>query len=193
MQVCRLRSIPLPSSNIPDNMPEVSPGRTGLAPSISLSHGPNRTGPAYRNMQGVPSPEDQRTRHSGLLSSDQRQHARGSCVRVGGPVPAGLRQPVATPRLYSGRASLLRAGVLSASGRAGGNNFIAPSLPGDQAVNTHATRAPAPPYSYSGGEGLVDRTIRLSKGDDRALPGRWGGEAEETGHSEESGQYPDGP
>ena len=31
------------------------------------------------------------------------------------------------------------------------------------------------------------RTIRLSKGDDRALPGLWGDEAEETGHSEESG------
>ena len=37
------------------------------------------------------------------------------------------------------------------------------------------------------GEGLVYRTIRLSKGDDRALPGLWGVEAEETGHSEESG------
>ena len=36
------------------------------------------------------------------------------------------------------------------------------------------------------GEGLVYRTIRLSKGDDRALPGLWGVEAEETGHSEES-------
>ena len=34
---------------------------------------------------------------------------------------------------------------------------------------------------------MVYRTIRLSKGDDRALPGLLGGEAEETGHSEESG------
>ena len=37
--------------------------------------------------------------------------------------------------------------------------FIAPSLPlqGDQAVDAHAARAPAPPYS--GGEGLVYRTM----------------------------------
>ena len=37
--------------------------------------------------------------------------------------------------------------------------FIAPSLPfqGDQAVDAHAARAPAPPYS--GWEGLVYRTM----------------------------------
>ena len=53
-------------------------------------------------------------------------------------------------------------------------NFNALSLPfpGDQAVNAHATRAPAPPLLR--GEGLVYRTIRVSKGDDRALPGLWG-------------------
>ena len=45
---------------------------------------------------------------------------------------------------------------------------------------------PTPPPLFRG-EGLVYCTIRLSKGDDRALPGLWGGEAEETGHSEESG------
>ena len=58
-----------------------------------------------------------------------------------------------------------------------------PSLPfqGDQAVNAHATTP------LLRGEGLVYRTIRLSTGDDQALPGLWGGEAEETGHSEESG------
>ena len=42
-------------------------------------------------------------------------------------------------------------------------------------------------YRTIRGEGLVYRAIRLSKGDDRALPGLWGGEAEETGHIEESG------
>ena len=31
---------------------------------------------------------------------------------------------------------------------------------------------------------LAFRIIRLSKGDDRALPGLWGGEAEEAGHSD---------
>ena len=51
----------------------------------------------------------------------------------------------------------------------------------DQAINAHSTRAPA--------QGLVYRTIRLSKGDDRAFLGLWRGEAEETGHSEESGVW----
>ena len=46
-------------------------------------------------------------------------------------------------------------------------------------------RRPPPPQ----GEGLVYHwsIIRLSKGDDRALLGLWGGEAEEAGHSEVSG------
>ena len=34
---------------------------------------------------------------------------------------------------------------------------------------------------------MVYHTIRLSKGGDLALPGLWEGEADETGHSEESG------
>jgi hypothetical protein len=52
-----------------------------------------------------------------------------------------------------------------------GNIFIAPSFPlqGDQAVYAHAMRAPALPDS--GGEGLVYRSMRLSKDDDRALLG----------------------
>ena len=37
------------------------------------------------------------------------------------------------------------------------------------------------------GKGLVYHTIRLLKGDDRALLGLWRGEAEKTGHSEVSG------
>ena len=57
-----------------------------------------------------------------------------------------------------------------------------PSLPlqpeGDQAVDAHATRAPAPPYSGGRVWSIV------SRGDDRALLGLWGGEAEETGHRE---------
>ena len=44
--------------------------------------------------------------------------------------------------------------------------------------------AQAPPLLR--GEGLVYHIIRLSKGDDRALLGLWGVEAEETGHSEVS-------
>ena len=51
------------------------------------------------------------------------------------------------------------------------------------AMPTH--KGAAPPLLR--GKGLVYHTIRLSKGDDRALLGLWGGEAEETGHSEVSG------
>ena len=60
------------------------------------------------------------------------------------------------------------------------------SLPfqGDQAVDAHAARAPPPPLLR--GEGLVYRTMCF-KGDDRALLGLWGDEAEETGHSERGG------
>ena len=56
------------------------------------------------------------------------------------------------------------------------------SLPfqGDHAVDAHAARAPPPLLR---GEGLVYRTMCF-EGDDRALLGLWGGEAEETGHSE---------
>ena len=64
-----------------------------------------------------------------------------------------------------------------------GADFIVPSLPlqGDQAVDAHAARAPAPPYS---GGRVWSIVLCVSSGDDRALLGLWGGEAEETGHRE---------
>ena len=42
-------------------------------------------------------------------------------------------------------------------------------------------RAPPPPYS---GERVWSIVPCVSRGDDRALLGLWGGEAEETGHRE---------
>ena len=63
--------------------------------------------------------------------------------------------------------------------------FIAPSHPfqGDQAVDPHATRAQPPPNS---GGRVWSIVPCVSRGDDRALLGLWGGEAEETmaGHRE---------
>ena len=54
-------------------------------------------------------------------------------------------------------------------------------MQGDQAVDAHAERAPAPPYS---GGRVWSIVLCVSRGDDRALLGLWGGEAEETGHRE---------
>ena len=64
--------------------------------------------------------------------------------------------------------------------------FNALSLPfqGDQAVNAHATRAPPPLYSGGRVWSIVPYVCRRAM-TERCLTS--GGEAEETGHSEESG------
>ena len=66
-------------------------------------------------------------------------------------------------------------------------NFNAPSLPfqGDQAVNAHATRALPPPYSGGRVWSIVPYVCRRAMTERCLASG--GGEAEETGHSEESG------
>ena len=63
--------------------------------------------------------------------------------------------------------------------------FIAPNLPfqGDQAVEAKPRGRRPPPYLG----GVWSIVLCVSRGDDRALLGLGGDEAEETGHSEREG------